>query len=393
MFMKNKDIKWKNDLKYRKLDYKKIDKSEIYSPFKVVHHMDSICQLRNGEQPVPSQVQLVISDVCNHDCSFCAYRMSGYTSNENFGVLDSTSEQVENNPNRKIPYEKCIEIIKDCKEIGVKAIQFTGGGEPTTHPDHPKIFQEVIDLGMDLALITNGAILRPNVIKTLAHAKWVRVSVDAGTPETYSKIRKIKKEKFNNTLKNISKLVEAKAQSSDTDLLVGVGYVVDQNNFGEIYKFAKIASEIGVDNMRIGAIFTSEGFEYHRGHHAAVVEQIQRIKDDFQSDSFTIFDAFKDRIDDLVHESPDYDSCGYMHFDTYIGGDLKVYSCCNNAYSKHGEMGSIKNQSFKEFWMSDKKINAYNSLKASDCKRCMFNAKNKFINYLLMEDPAHVNFV
>ena len=370
-----------------------MSKKEAYSPFKAVHHADKISQLRAGEQPVPAQVQLVISDVCNHDCSFCAYRMSGYTSNENFGIIDGISQQVENNPNRKIPYEKCIEILEDCKEMGVKAIQFTGGGEPTTHPDHPKIFQKVIDLGMDLALITNGAILKPDVIDTLVHAKWVRVSVDAGTPEMYSHIRSIKKERFNDTLKNISRLVDAKAKSADTDLLVGVGYVVDQNNFGEIYKLAKIVSEMGVDNMRIGAIFTPEGFEYHRAHHSTVVEQIQRIKEDFQTDKFTIFDAFNDRIDDLVHESPDYDNCGYMHFDTYIGGDLKVYSCCNNAYSKHGEMGSIEDQSFKEFWMSDEKVNAYNSLKATDCKRCMFNAKNKFINYLLETDPAHVNFV
>jgi len=370
-----------------------VNKGEAYSPFKAVHHMERLGQLKSGDQPTPVQVQLVISDVCNHDCSFCAYRMSGYTSNENFGILDNVSQQVENNPNRKIPQDKCFEILEDCKELGVKAIQFTGGGEPTTHPDHPKIFQKVIDLDMDLALITNGAILKPAVIDTLVHAKWVRFSVDAGTPEMYSKIRKIKPEKFNNTLNNISKMIEAKAKSQDTDLLVGVGYVVDQNNFNEIYKFAKIASDLGVDNMRIGAIFTPEGFEYHSGHHQIVVDQIQRIKEDFASDTFTIFDAFKDRIDDLVHESPDYEHCGYMHFDTYIGGDLKVYSCCNNAYSVHGEMGSIKGQSFKDFWLSDEKKLAYSSLKASDCERCMFNAKNKFINYLLEEDPAHVNFV
>jgi len=349
--------------------------------------------LKNGEQPVPSQVQLVISDVCNHDCSFCAYRMSGYTSNENFGILDKVSQKVESNPNRKISYDKCVEILEDCKELGVRAIQFTGGGEPTTHLDHPKIFQKVIDLGMDLALITNGAILKPDVVDTLVHAKWVRFSIDAGTPEMYSKIRKIKPEKFHNTLKNISKLIEAKKNSQNTDLLIGVGYVVDENNFGEIYKFAKIASDLGVDNMRIGAIFTPEGFEYHRAHHQVVVEQVQRIKEDFQSDTFTVFDAFKDRIDDLVHESPDYEHCGYMHFDTYIGGDLKVYSCCNNAYSSHGEMGSIENQSFKNFWLSDAKKNRYKALKASSCERCMFNAKNKFINYLLSKDPTHVNFV
>ncbi len=370
-----------------------VDKSEAYSPFKVVHHQDKIAQLKKGIQPIPSQVQLVISDVCNHDCSFCAYRMSGYTSNENFGILDQQSKKIENNPNRKISYEKCIEIIEDCKEMGVKAIQFTGGGEPTTHPKHGDIFRKVIDLGMDLALITNGAILKPDVIDTLVHAKWVRVSVDAGTPETYSHIRSIKKERFNDTLKNISRLVSAKNNSSKTDLLVGAGYVVDENNYNEIYEFAKIASDLGVDNIRIGAIFTPQGFKYYHDFYHVVIEQIHRVMEDFKSEEFTIFNAFKDRIDDLVHESPDYNNCGYMHFDTYIGGDLNVYTCCNNAYSTYGTMGSIENQSFKDFWMSDEKNNLYASFKASNCERCMFNAKNKFINYLLSDDPIHANFV
>ena len=369
------------------------DKNQAYSPFKVVHHLDRLDKLKTGKQPVPSQVQLVISDVCNHDCSFCAYRMSGYTSSENFSIVNESTQKINSNPNRKIPYKKCVEIIEDCKNMGVNAIQFTGGGEPTTHKDHQKIFQKVIDLEMDLALITNGAILKDEVINTLVHAKWVRVSVDAGTPETYSKIRKVRRDKFSQTLLNIERLIEAKNRKKNSDLLVGAGFVVDKNNYKEVYEFAKIASEIGVDNIRIGAIFTSKGFEYHREHHSAVVDQIERVKSDFQTDDFIIFDAFKDRIDDLVHESPDYENCGYMHFDTYIGGDLNVYSCCNNAYSKHGYMGSIQSQSFKDFWNSDEKKKMYDSLKATDCKRCMFNAKNKFINYLLSDNPVHVNFV
>ena len=79
----------------------------------------------------PAQVQLILSDLCNHDCSFCAYRLSGYTSNMNFADVDGNK-----NPRRMIPTEKALEIVKDCSTLGVQGLQFTGGGEPTVHPDH-----------------------------------------------------------------------------------------------------------------------------------------------------------------------------------------------------------------------------------------------------------------
>jgi 2-iminoacetate synthase ThiH len=120
--------------------------SDVYSPWKAAHHIDRIHALRGGAQPVPAQLQLIISDLCNHNCSFCAYRMENYTSNQLFGEADPITGIINNNPNRMISYEKCIEILDDCKEVGVKALQYTGGGEPTVHPKHREIFQHTLDL-------------------------------------------------------------------------------------------------------------------------------------------------------------------------------------------------------------------------------------------------------
>ena len=160
----------------------------VYSPYKAAHHQDRIEQIKNGDQPVPLQVQLIIADLCNHNCSFCAYRMEGYTSNKNFGEWDAVKGMINNNPNRMIPYEKCIEILDDCAELGVKALQYTGGGEPTVHPKHKELFQYTLDKGMDLALVTNGTIMRPGVPEILAQGKWVRFSIDAGKAKTYSEV-------------------------------------------------------------------------------------------------------------------------------------------------------------------------------------------------------------
>ena len=82
-----------------------------------------------------------------------------------------------------------------------------------------------------------------------------------------------------------------------------------------------------------------------------------------------------------------------MQFNTYIGGDLKVYTCCNNAYNETGEIGSIKDKSFKDFWFSEEKQKFFRNFNAKRCERCMFNNKNRFINYALKDNPRHINYV
>ena len=129
---------------------------------------------------MPVQVQLIISDLCNQDCQFCTHRMSNGTASEQFAVNGN------HNPNRMIPTEKCLEILDDCEMLGVKAIQFTGGGEPTVHPEHIKIF-DYAQRRFKTGLITNGFYLKDLAVYN--RFDWIRVSLDAFTKETYQKIR------------------------------------------------------------------------------------------------------------------------------------------------------------------------------------------------------------
>lgn len=365
---------------------------DIYSPFKLAHHTDKMQQMREGEQPIPLQVQMIISDLCNHNCSFCSYRMDGYTSNQHFGEVDPITQVVNNNPNRMISREKSLEILQDCKDLGVKAIQFTGGGEPTVHPHHPEIFKKTIDLGLDLALVTNGTLLRPGVAETLSQGKWVRYSIDSNTEESYSSIRSVPKNFLGRTIKNIQKVVEQK-EKDQSDLVIGVGFVVCEENFKEIYDSVKFWSDQGVSNIRISAMFSQDNFEYHKKFADFASELAEEAENDFSRPDFKVFNLYGDRIRDLKDQKPNYNFCGYMHLNTYIGGDLKVYTCCNNAYNDLGDMGSLENQSFKDYWKSEAKKDRYEKFNPKKCERCMFNNKNEFINYLMLDAPPHVNYI
>lgn len=368
-------------------------KGSPYSPLKVIHHRDRIDSISAGEQIVPTQVQLIISDLCNQDCGFCAYRMSGYSSNQLFVVDSELAKTGTNNPKRMIEFEKVNEILDDCKEMGVGAIQITGGGEPTVHPYHVEVFNGVVDRGMDLAVVSNGAVFRKGLIDAYLRAQWVRFSIDAGNAETYASVRRVGAGAYARTWENISNLVQARAEHTrDSELIIGIGFVVTEDNWKEIVECVEKAKETGVDNVRISAVFQNEGSAYFESFYSDA-QNLIREASKLSDETFKVFNNFGDRVGDLEQEHPDYSYCGYQEFNTYIGGDLNVYRCCVLAYNERGIIGSLKNQRFKELWESDIKKNNFNEFDARGCPRCMFNNKNKTILYSLEPQPRHVNFV
>lgn len=362
-----------------------------YSANKIFHHPDSIAALKQGKQPVPVHLQLIISDLCNQDCSFCAYRMSGYESNELFYLTDEKTGKLNNNPNRMISKEKCFEIIADSKTLGVKAIEITGGGEPLVHPNHLEIFNCVLDNELDLGLISNGTNVSPELLPILLKSKYVRFSIDAANRETYTAIRKVSQKHYDTVWSNVRLLVKSKNDTL-SDVTIGLGFVVTNQNYNEIEEFVQQAKAAGVDYVRISAVYQSQNEEYFREFYDTASAGSSRAEQ-LQTNRFTVFNNFGERISDLKQAAPDYSLCGYQHFTCYIGGDLNVYRCCITAYTRNGLVGSLKTQSFKTFWESKAKQKAYQSFDARECQRCMFNAKNKNILYAISPNPKHVNFV
>ena len=345
----------------------------VFSSFKPAWHIERIAMLRRGLDIVPTHVQLIISDLCNQDCHFCAYRMSS-----GFSVEKFPDEHGNKNPIRFIPTEKCFEILQDCADLGVGAIEFTGGGEPTVHKDHIEIISFAQSLGMETGLVTNGVRLTDH--EAIRNLTWLRISLDAGTPETYDKIRKSKA--WPKVMENL------KLAGSFLGPHVGVGFVITKENFGEILEACCIAKKAGVAYVRLSAMFSMEGADYYKDIRGSVrlsIAQAKRLEDE----NFKIIDFFDDRIVDLAQGKPDYKFCGEQQFVLYIGGDQKVYTCCTNAYTTHGEIGDLRNIRFAD-WLKTHRRYDFN---ARSCHHCQFSEKNRIINFLLEEKPPHVDFV
>lgn len=345
----------------------------VFSSLKPAWHIERIKMLREGRDIVPTHVQLIISDLCNQDCHFCAYRMNGGFSTEQF-----KDENGNKNPVRFIPTEKAKEILDDCAELGVGSIEFTGGGEPTVHKDHIEIIGHAQNLGLQTGLVTNAVRLKDHQV--FRKLDWLRISLDAGYEQTYATIRDSKA--WPKVMQNL-KLV-----STFEYPYVGVGFVITRENYREIYKACLIVKELGIPYIRLSAMFSNDGSRYYDGIVDCIETQRQMAKG-LEDEKFKIVDFFGNRVADLDQGKPDYSFCGEQQFVLYIGGDQKVYTCCTNAYTKHGQIGDLKNTRFKD-WMAN---TIRYDFDARSCHHCQFNDKNRVINWMLDPAPKHVNFV
>ncbi len=268
--------------------------------------------------------------------------------------------------------------------MGVKAMQFTGGGEPTVHPDHLKIFQYAQNLGLETALVTNGLRLDPTS-PAIQALKWIRVSIDAGDAKTYAKVRRVPPQHFMKVWDNVDTL------ALNFEGVLGIGFVATPENWQGMADAALRARDAGADNMRVGAVFSTEGLDYY-GHdlYPRIAEEVALVKAEMDNDSFTIINQFGVRIDDLEGGSPTDPECGYQHITVYIGGDLNVYRCCSTSYTLAGNVGSLREQSFADFISNAQ--SAYYPFDARSCRYCQFRGQNAVIKALITP-PEHVNFV
>jgi len=349
-------------------------KNSYYSPYKVAHHEKRIEQLRRGELITPIFAQIDLTNACNLSCNFCSYKFGNYAPDQmsDFSVRDRLNK------------DSTFKLLEDMKQLGVKALESTGGGEPTLHPDWKKIINYAKDLGYEQALVTNGTLLDDEGIDLVKDFEWVRFSIDASTPETYKKIKR--RDKFDVAIGNLEKLIKKK----EPDNMVGFSFVVSRDNYHEIYDATRLAKSLGCDNIRFSIAYTPQGAGMFDGIWDEVICGIKQAKEQ-ETEDFKVF-AFSNRINEISQKTKS-DACYFHEFVAVIGANESLYPCCLLKYDPKFNLGNLREKSFKEIWFGDKRRKFTEGIRGGCNYSCWMTEKNNFISYLLEKDPRHVNFI
>lgn len=351
----------------------------IYSSHKAAHHLDRISALRKGEMIYPTQVQIDLTNSCNHKCPYCFYR---HSRNEKLNALFNEKDI--------IPTERMLKLVDEFKELGVPAVQYTGGGEPFDHPGIYEILDHTIKNGLEMAIVTNGGKVDPNRLDILEKCSWIRFSLDASSAAMHSITHGTDREDFDRIVSIIKALVDKKGPT-----VVGLSFVVNPINYKEMLNFTAMASKLGVNNVRFSVAYTPRGIDLFRDIWEKIEDLAKQCRK-FNTDKFKVFDLAREHLCNLDMRDKGYNFCGYQHFTAVIGADSVLYPCCTLKYNSVSNLGSLKDHSFKELWTGEKRTRwlKMDHLKAvCDKNPCWMDSKNKFIDYLIQNDPPHVNYI
>jgi MoaA/NifB/PqqE/SkfB family radical SAM enzyme len=351
-------------------------KHNRYSDMKIAHFPEKLQALLAGRITAPIYVRVKPINLCDHACFFCAYS-TGFRKGDRANHIQSGMHK-EMHEQDVMPAEKMHEILDDFHDMGVKAVTYSGGGEPLMHTHIVAFMEKTLEHGIDLSIITNGQMLVKRRAEVLAHAKWVRVSIDYTSAAEMAASRAVPEKNFAMVLTNLKKFASMKDEGCD----LGVNFIVHQNNYHRIAEFAGTLKDLGVENVRFSPMWVPQIASYH----APILKEVQRQMERARAlidERFSINSTY-----DVESESHSpmraYTHCHYMQVVPVIGADQVVYACHNTAYAKHGAIGSIKHQSFKDLWFSDEAKTVFEGLNPQHvCKhQCASDFKNRFINQL-----------
>jgi len=222
--------------------------------------------------------------------------------------------------------------------------------------------------------------------------EWIRVSIDAGTKKSYDDLRVTNSSNnFDVVISNIKKLIERKKELK-SNIIIGVGFVVTQDNYNEVIDFANLFKDIDIDYCQ----FKPEIIQIERN--GTQDDKKQQISSEFWA--YKIIDLLNEasqilgkkfesnayKIEDLIVDQDNYGrgykECIGSQFQPCIGADGHVYVCTNHRGHKKYSYGNLYEESFKKIWGNIKKKQKIMNL---------INKKEKFCNCTQLCKPHESN--
>jgi MoaA/NifB/PqqE/SkfB family radical SAM enzyme len=290
-----------------------------------------------------------------------------------------------------IPTEKMLALAHEFVEMGVKAVTFSGGGEPLLYKPLPEVIDILAAGGIRVAALSNGANLKGRMADAFAqHGTWIRISLDAWDDDSYVKSRGARPHEFSRLLDNIRAFTQR-----DTQCVLGVSFIVTDENHRHIAEVCHQLKGCGVNHIKLSGAVVSNDVKGNNTYHQSIKEEVVRqiaLAQHFVDENFALLNHYHD-LEERFEKH--YHSCPFLQFLTVIGADQNVYTCQDKAYTKSGRMGSISDRSFKDFWFSQENQSFLNTFNPHlQCHHhCVSHSKNLAIHEYLSLEREHSYFV
>ncbi len=318
---------------------------------KIGWHLDRVKAWERGERIAPITIDMALTRACNYACHFC------------YAMLQENDRQV-------ITKEVMFNFLEDCAEIGVKGISFVSDGESTISPAFVDSVVKGSQLGISMAVGTNGVVLTRNKLEAiLPHLTYLRINISAGEPARYAEIMGVKEQWFHQVCQNIRDMVDIKKKNK-LNVTIGLQMVLMPQYEDQIIPLAKLGKELRPDYLVIKHCSDNEdgdlGVEY--GKYKALYDKLHEAEN-YSDNEYQVTVKWS-KIQ--AEGKRTYQRCFGAPFMIQMSGSGLIAPCgmlFNERYKKF-HIGNIVTHRFKDIFYSDRYWEVMNYLASPE-----FNAQ------------------
>lgn len=336
--------------------------SRFKSNWKIKIHFDWLDKYLNnpGSFAYPICLEIDPSNTCPLNCRNCFWK------------------KYRKKVGEKIPRKKLLSLVKQAANLEVKAIIWTGGGEPLSNFATTDAIKLSHDLGLKNGLFTNGILLDEKKAVILAeNLDWIRFNMAGSDRKSYSLAHQVSADVFNSVCNNIKDFVKTGEKRVD----IGIGAAINPKNFEGIKKLPYLAAGLGVEYFQGKLDFEQIGTdEYIKWWGSTVIPYFDKVEEELK-EKIKIH-VFRDPI---VRKT-EVLYCHAHRVITAITADGKVVFCKMRRDQKETTLGSIYRNNLKEIFEGGKQKEIAGKIHPKTCKIlnvfCPYRTTNEAIEEL-----------
>lgn len=303
------------------------------TPDKVYAHLDRIVAWQRGEMPPPVTLEWDLTNRCSRGCDGCHF---AYTHSR--GPL---AKRRSADTGDEADTTMVLRTLEEVATLGVRGVVWTGGGEPTLHPDFDAVTLFAHAVGLKQGIYTHGGHISPERGRAMRERfAWAVVSLDAHDRETYEAY---KGRGFEAACEGVRNLVGGPC-------VVGVSFLVSRDNWRDAGAMLALSRSLGASYatfrpMILFDVRTPAQASEDTSWITDALPTLQALSDtEGVICDVSRFTAYRD------WQGRSYAACEGIKLNATITPDGRVWVCPNRRGFAGSDLGNLHHETFAALW-------------------------------------------